>query len=409
MGSRVLLQSCRARRGPLSNTETIEAAKQAWPSIDDAAPTEEGGPIARKGFNYQDEIAVGFVLEMLANPGLVKIHFETHDDLILVWETEIATSLTAEFVQVKGAEAGKLWSVADLCQRKGKKAVGSSLFEKSLDRDQHEEIALFRIVTLRPVVKLLAPLTFVRGTEARDPQCKEMIALKQDLDNRIPGSKSKRGNGTDYWLTNCLWDARHDEKAVRTANTMRMYELTQATGQPMLLEQLEILLDDLRRLVKAAGDAIWIPDKAKKILTRKSFLEWWNERLAKLKDGATQASGGKLTEKMNDASLTGPVVDMAIEMRLDYARSVRTARYMESEEAERLQGRVKSEVQSLSAKRAAGALDLDGPAFHSLCLQQMDAINDTLPAEQADRSAFLKGCMYDIADRCLLRFDRTGI
>ena len=34
---------------------------------------------------------------------------------------------------------------------------------------------------------------------------------------------------------------------------------------------------------------------------REAFLLLWDECLAKLKDGATQPSGGKLTEKMNDA------------------------------------------------------------------------------------------------------------
>lgn len=392
----------------MSDSKIIGSATQAWPSVDDAKPSEEGGPIARKGFNYQDEIAVGFVLEMLADPQLVKIHFETHDDLVLVRATEIAGSLVAEFVQVKGGEPDKLWSVADLCSRK-KQAVGSSIFEKSLGRDQHDEAAHFRIVTLRPVVALLQPLTFGRGAEARTLSCKEMIALKADLDGKIPGAKSKRGNGSDYWLDNCLWDARHDEKAVQTANMMRVYELTQAGGQPLLSEQLKVLLDDLRGLVKAAGDASWKPDKAKKILTREAVIKWWGERLVRLKEGASDKSGKKLTEKMGDASLTGSVVAMALDMRLDYARTVRTARYMEPEEAEQLQGRVKSAVQSLTASRSAGTLDLDGPAFHALCLERMDAINNTLPADQADRSAFLKGCLYDIADRCLLRFDRTGL
>jgi hypothetical protein len=82
---------------------------------------------------------------------------------------------------------------------------------------------------------------------------------------------------------------------------------------------------------------------------------------------------------------------------------------MQPDEASQLQGRVKSEVQTLSAKRAAGTLDVDGPGFHALCIDRMDAINASLPPDQGDRSAFLKGCMYDIADRCLLRFDRTGL
>jgi hypothetical protein len=395
------------RRGLLSETEFLENDEEAWPSIDATAPSEEGGPIARKGFNYQDEIAVGFVLEMLANPQLVKIHFETHDDLVLVWSIG-APPLIAEFVQVKGAEEDKLWSVADLCQRK-KKAVGSSIFEKSLDRDQHEETARFRIVTLRPVMSVLTPLTYERGNEARAIDCDEMVALKAELDVRMPDVMSKRGHGTGYWLDNCLWDPRHDEAAVKTHNRMRLFEIMQAAGRPLLIEHVDILLDELRKLAKTAGDAKWKPNKAKKILTREAFLTLWDACLAKLKDDAVQPSGGKLTEKMHDALLTGTVVAMALDMRIDYARSVRTSRYMQPDEARQLQGRVKSEVQTLSAKRAAGMLDLDGPAFHALCIDRMDAIDASLPTDQGDRSAFLKGCMYDIADRCLLRFDRTGL
>lgn len=391
----------------MSGNEFATADEEVWPSIDAAAPTEEGGPIARKGFTYQDEIAVGFVLEMLANPQLVKIHFETHDDLVLVWDIG-APLLIAEFVQVKGAELDKLWSVADLCERK-KQAVGSSIFEKSLDRDQHAETARFRIVTLRPVVSLLKPLTYERGLEARALSCEEMVALKSDLDGRMPGILSKKGHGTSYWLDNCLWDARHDEAAVIRQNKVRLFEIMQANGRPLLSEHLDLLLDELLKLVKSAGDAKWKPDKAKKILTREALLLLWEEYLAKLREGATQPSGGKLTEKMNDASLIGTVAAMALEMRLDYARAVRTSRYMQQDEASQLQGRVKSEVQTLSAKRAAGTLDLDGPAFHALCIDRMDAINASLPPDQGDRSAFLKGCMYDIADRCLLRFDRTGL
>ena len=196
---------------------------------------------------------------------------------------------------------------------------------------------------------------------------------------------------------------------MKTHNKVRLFEIMQAAGRPPLSEHLDILLDELRMLVKTAGDAKWKPDKSRKILTREAFLTRWDACLAKLKDDASQPSGGKLTEKMNDASLTGTVVAMAIDMRLDYARTVRTSRYMQPDEADQLQGRVKSEVQTLSAKRAAGTLDLDGPAFHALCVERMDEINASLPAEQGDRSAFLKGCMYDIADRCLLRFDRTGL
>jgi hypothetical protein len=67
--------------------DATEKAPVSWPSVDHAKPTEEGGPTARTGFNYQDEIAVGFLVDMLETPALIKVHCETHDDILLVWTT----------------------------------------------------------------------------------------------------------------------------------------------------------------------------------------------------------------------------------------------------------------------------------------------------------------------------------
>jgi hypothetical protein len=75
---------------------------------------------------------------------------------------------------------------------------------------------------------------------------------------------------------------------------------------------------------------------------------------------------------------------------------------MNTEERDPLQNRVRSELLSLRASFAAEQINTDAPGFHALCVERMDAINRELGGE--DRSAFLKGCMYDIADRCLLRF-----
>ena len=53
-------------------------------SVNEVMPSEEGGPIARVGFNYQDEIAVSFLLEMIESPNLTEVHCETHDDIVLM-------------------------------------------------------------------------------------------------------------------------------------------------------------------------------------------------------------------------------------------------------------------------------------------------------------------------------------
>ncbi len=393
----------------LSDTEAAAPQQKTWPSIDNVAPKEQGGPVARQGFSYQDEIAVGFLLDMIEDAGLAKIHFETHDDLILVRILGANSAQTiAEFVQVKAGEPDKLWSVADICQRKKKDAIGTSIFETSLGRDEHDEFAAFRLVTLRPVVSDLTPLTYAFESDGRKPGCEAMTALEMALNVKFPGLKSPKDNGCGYWLENCLWDVRHDLKTVQKANTVRLFTLAEKAGQPLLLEQIDVLLTEMRVWVKAAGDAKWMPDKAKKIVTRAEAVGWWQQRLAKLAQGTNAPSGGMLAEKMKSADLPESLIAMAVDLRLGYAAKVRTATYMEPDLTEALQEQVKSTAQSLSADLAAGLLDLGGPQFHARCLAAMNALNDTRPSGAKDQAAFLKGCLYDIADRCLLRFDRMA-
>jgi len=90
-----------------------------WPSVDDATPQEEGGPIARAGFNYQDEIAVSFLLEMLVDPVLLRVHCETHDDVLLVRADGDGGAQTAEYVQVKSNELQALVGIGHLQSEEG--------------------------------------------------------------------------------------------------------------------------------------------------------------------------------------------------------------------------------------------------------------------------------------------------
>ena len=122
---------------PKSNTSiTPVPVPTVFPSVEDVAPIEEGGSIARTGFNYQDEIAVGFLLEMLEDSTVEKVHCETHDDIVVLRKSEFP-EIVAEYIQVKGSEQDKFVSVADLCVRT-KATVGTSLYETSLARDKHQ-------------------------------------------------------------------------------------------------------------------------------------------------------------------------------------------------------------------------------------------------------------------------------
>jgi hypothetical protein len=391
----------------MNNTPLFEGEAKPWPSVDETKPGEEGGPAARSGFNYQDEIAVSFLIEMLETPSLLKVHCETHDDVLLLWAMSGSDKRLAEYVQVKASEPDKLWSVADLCQRK-KATLGTSIFEKSLAHDRHEEESRFRLVTLRPVTTALKMLTVPLGAQGRDLAGVQFRTLCADLDERFPGLKSTKGNGVAFWLGHCYWDERHDEEAVRRDNLLRLLRLGVKEGKPLLPEAADVLVDELRHWAKTSGDAKWESDRDKKIIPRAKLRDWWERRTREVAEGGAATSGEKLATKMKDAGLPDELIRLAVNMRRGYGAESRTSRYLEPEEGERLQRRVKSEVMSLRARFVADQIDLDGVGFHSLCLERMDAVNAERDVGTEDRSAFLKGCMYDIADRCLLRFARPG-
>lgn len=388
----------------MAETEAF-IAPRTFPSVDDASPAEEGGPTARQGFNYQDEIAVSFFIEMLEEEAILKVHCESHDDIVLVRGSAIGTRV-AEYVQVKAGEPDKLWSVADLCALKSRRP-GTSLFETSLARDAHSEDSLFRIVTLERVVSALKILTILRDAPGRGSDT-EALALQAELDRRFPGLESAKGHGPGFWVQNCMWDERDSEAAVRRHNLIRLLKLGYREGKPLLPEQVEQLLEEMRMWAKTAGALKWRSGRDRKIITREELRLWWETRTNQILVGASSPAGGKLAEKLKEAHLPGDIIALAIELRLHYSAAARTARYMNSLEEERLRFQIKSVVISLRARFVAGQIPGDGVAFHAMCLQELDALSRraSVSPDGEDRAAFIKGCMYDITDRCLLRFAR---
>lgn len=391
----------------VDDTHSAESVKaHEWPSVDDAKPMEEGGPDARKGFNYQDEIAVSFFLDMMEDQSIVKIHCETHDDILIVRATEDTNQNRAEYVQVKATEPNQLWTIATLCQRTdGKK--GTSVLERSLAHDCHKEQSCFRILTLRQVSADLKILTNPVRSVGREPGCDGLKTLKADIDKKHPGLLSPKGNDCSFWLENCHWDERHNVEAIRNHNKLRVFQFSSSQNNTLLPDATDSLLDDMRRWVKEAGGAFWNPDRDKKIITREQLLIWWDQRVAELTSGGG-ASSGKLVRKMKNAYLPSDVINLAVDLRRRYTKHLRTPRYTDDDNTEELQNRVRAEVISLRSRYTAGQLEVDSPTFHAMCLDRMDVINSERPAGEPDRSSFLKGCLYEIADRCLLRFDRMA-
>jgi Cap4 dsDNA endonuclease len=80
-------------------TNEVPSKPKEWPSIDDHKPNEEGGPTARSGLAYQDEIVVEIFLDMIEDPSIQKVHCETHDDIVV--KRLVVDLETVEYIQVK--------------------------------------------------------------------------------------------------------------------------------------------------------------------------------------------------------------------------------------------------------------------------------------------------------------------
>lgn len=398
------------RGGSLGSDEaSLEQPAADFPSVDDAKPSEDGGPTARIGFSYQDEVTVGLALDMLADPSIIKLHCETHDDVVVVSIADNPAggkSITvAEYVQIKGGGAESLYSIANLCSREASKP-GTSLFETSIGRDRHRETSRFRLITNRAVKNELDVLTFPRGAPGRESHGPRLKALVEEIAKRAPEAASPKGNGIDYWCANCQWDVRAERQNVRDANLRSILQLAHKDGWKIVYEQADTLLTELLSWVKAAGEARWEPDRAKKIILRREIVAWWERRRRELVEGASESAGGKLKAKLEDIGAEDTQIAMAVDLRRRYGAEVRTPRYMEDSQIERLQVLVRSKMATLRSSYVAGEIDPTGQTFHALCLKEMDEAGVTEDVAGTDTTGFLKGCMYDITDRCLHRFSR---
>lgn len=375
--------------------QTVDDKKPVLLSIHDAKPSEEGGPIARIGFNYQDEIAVSILLEMLRTDNIDCIYCETHDDAVIVYDDN-----SVECVQVKTNDS--TWTIASITARAGGKE-GSSIYEKSLARDAVVESMLFRLVTLRDVASELTFLKYPLGKPGRELGHEDVVALCTALEKRCPKAASPKGNGSSYWVDKCRWDVRESEKSIAQDNLIRLHKLSTQFGLPTLLEPLQGILNELRRKVKAAGSAKWEPDKELKVFQKLQLREWLKQRLIDVDSSTLGASGGKLQEKLMAAGLSQDLIRLAADMRRRYAEEVRAPRYMKADDIESLQRNVRARVLTLQAKREADELgDIADTNFHNLCLSSASQIDN----HSGNQEEFLLGCMYDISDRCLLRFTR---
>src|SRR5690606_9650526 len=106
-------------------------------SLRNLDPLEQGGTANRRGIDFQDHVAAGICIDMLADENIIEVWCETQDDVTVIRNAN--GSETVEFVQVKNHQ-GRLWSLAFITESD---EAGKCLVERSLTYDRCSEKVTF--------------------------------------------------------------------------------------------------------------------------------------------------------------------------------------------------------------------------------------------------------------------------
>jgi hypothetical protein len=390
---------------PLNAAPEPEPAESAAvcppPSFRQLPPRETGGIENRQGNDLQDHIAARHCIEMLQRSDVVEIWCETHDDIVIVWRTDEAE--IPEYVQVKGSEFDQLWTVARLCARDNARA-GTSLLEKSFANDRAIEPPLFRLLTHRQVSAELAHLESERGLQGRSVSTTECGALCALLKEKLGPIQSPNGRGLDYWVGRVRWEVVPDAVTIQKLNIYAILEVYDGLG---LLPAPDSAAEVYTRLLRKVQKAALAPanERHKKIIAREELRQWLLS--AANQTSPPRAAGARVKDKMAKAGLDSAAIEMALENRVFYRQEVLRPQYLSLKDRTLAEAEVTAVLQENRTLLDAGKLTDNGVQFHARCLSALVKVRSTFQERSAPPLAFLQGCMYNLADRCLHRFLRA--
>ena len=391
-----------------STLSDSEVTEPDWPSIEDCIPDEQGGPVARSGFAYQDYIAATLVFDMLEDTEIEQVHCETIDDVVVVRANTNGSPRIVEYVQVKTTKKDSLWSCSRLCGTANDEP-GTSVFEKSLSRDRTQEQSLFRLVTLQGVSSKLRPLTYPIDHQSRNLSNEDMIVLKTDIDARCPEAASPKGATAADWLSRVLWVEGAELSSLRDTLIRRIATFSLSDGsQGLFADQAERVLESLLAWVRKAGDARFVPDKEKKIIRSNQFHDWWQAQLDKERNGLLVPSGGKLRQKMSADVASSDMLESALQLRRQYSEERRSPKYLQPSDVEKISINVQSTLMALRTRRFTGQNTESASLFHLSCQNAARAAADRSGGHNGISEAMALGCLYEIVDRCQLTFSGSA-
>lgn len=370
------------------------------PSIHILPLSETGGTDARRGLYYQDDVAAAFCLKMLSADDIVQVQCETYDDITLILQSDSVEKV--EFIQVKKIDLDQLWSIAKLCQKE--KGDGSSILEKSLNKEGCAEDCAFRIVTDAEVKNELDLLTYDSDDPRRDINSSDFKELCDAVSKKIGDFKSPKGNDCVHWLRNAHWDVRGSRESLRNSNLLLLQDFVYyQMGEYLAPDQANKIYDKLLRKVHDAAGPEKRANPNEKIIKRDVFLEWFK---AIVNDQLYPGTIGneKLKSKMAEAGLPSASINTAIEQRRKYRKERLSPTYLSLVDVEKVESDVLAELHQTYSQLEAQIINDTGPQFHSRCLEILKTIKNGYPGSAEVPLFFYQGYMYDITNRCLHRF-----
>jgi len=377
------------------------------PSIRTLTPPDFGGVVARQGFAHQDHVGVQFCLLMLEEPSLREVWCETYDDIVLIWDSP--GEEIVEFVQVKAEHLDQLWTLAKLCARTKsvtrQNGEGTSILEKSLNRDNCAEKTQFRLVTLRDVKSELELLKLGRNHADRSPTEQRVIKLCTSIEDELGKIQSPNGNGHQYWVQKAQWECR-DLEALKDFNRVGFLRILDTLNVIGSTDSVENLYEGFLVVVKTAAEHPWT-EKNSKMIKR----EWLIERVKELLDPYPNLRHDEVLEKkLSDAGLDTTYCETAKDLRRQYNREVRQPKYLEATSREYFDMAVLSRLLHLRSQLDSGLIQENGVAFHQRCLDNLHDLQQNPQIQvQQPPEGYLQGCMYEITARCKHRLVKLAI
>jgi hypothetical protein len=337
-------------------------------SIKDLVPLDISGRHARKGFSYQDHIAVSFCTSFLTNSNLKEIWLETHEDIMLLWEDQGITSV--EFVQVKAVDQTSRWSVPFIC---GSGTSSDSIIIKLMNQDRCSEPVLFRIVSSYDVNNELDILKRERNSVERNAERVKESELTSAIVKKLGDIKSPNGKTILEWVKLCWWEKKADNiNDLICSNKLALESALKILGKPIFSDQRdEIYQKMLIYCQEASTGDLSLQSNCYKI-TCQAFINWLTTTIDSLY--TPSAGTQKLEEKISKAkNVPSDYIQNAKQLKWDYLQKRLSNDFIQPSALNSLESIVHSEL--FKMKLALDNEEIDEEQFHKHCVDKLLEIN----------------------------------